>query len=128
MPPSTDQLLQNQAFLPLGGQVGCADGRVPVENVGGSGTIEVHWRESIFDREVMTGFVEATADMPYSTISIASLADVGYVVNLLAADPYQVPLPNSVAPRLSPQLLPPWETIEMPRFEITPTGWITRKP
>jgi hypothetical protein len=114
--------------IALGGQVGCADGRVPVENVGGSGTIEVHWRESIFDREVMTGFVEATADMPYSTISIASLADVGYVVNLLAADPYQVPLPNSMAPRLSPQLLPPWETIEMPRFEITPTGWITRKP
>jgi hypothetical protein len=107
-----------------GGILGCSDGRVPVENVGGSGTMEVHWREATFDREVMTGFVESDSDMPLSAISIGSLADLGYVVNLLASDPYQVPPPPTVAPRLSPQLLPPWESVEIPRFEVTPAGWL----
>ena len=37
-----------------GGFSSCFDGRVPVENSGGSGTVEVHWRESVFDREVMS--------------------------------------------------------------------------
>src|SRR5574338_47292 len=46
-----------------GGLSDCADGRVPVENLGGTGTADVHWRESIFDREVMTGFVELNSDM-----------------------------------------------------------------
>jgi hypothetical protein len=107
-----------------GGFTGCGDGRVPVENTGGSGTMEVHWREATFDREVMTGFVEANDDMPLSSMSIASLADLGYAVNLLSADPYQVPLPSEVAPRLSPQLLAPWERIQFPLFQIDHAGVI----
>jgi hypothetical protein len=109
--------------ISLGGLADCADGRVPVENTGGSGTAEVHWRESIFDREVMTGFAEATADMPFSTITIASLEDLGYLVNLLSADPFQVPPPAPVSPRLSPSLVAPWETILVPQFEVTSLGW-----
>lgn len=109
-----------------GGLATCADGRVPVENSGGSGTVDVHWRESSFDAEVMTGFVESNAEMPLSAISIASLQDLGYVVNLLSADPFQVPLPGTVSPRLSPQLLAPWETLEVPRFEIDAVG-LTRR-
>jgi hypothetical protein len=107
-----------------GGFGNCSDSRVPVENVGGSGTAEVHWRESVFDREVMTGFVEANADMPFSSISIASLEDLGYVVNLLTADPFQVPLPGAISPRLAPQLLAPWESLTQPLFEITSAGWV----
>jgi hypothetical protein len=110
--------------LALGGLSACSDGRVPVENAGGTGTAEVHWRESVFDREVMTGFVEPNADMPFSTVSIASLEDLGYLVNLLSADPYQVLPPAPVSPRLSPRLLPPWEAVDLPMFEITPLGWI----
>ena len=107
-----------------GGLTDCSDGRVPVENLGGSGTAEVHWRESVFDREVMTGFVESNADMPFSSISIASLQDLGYVINLLSADPFQVPLPGSVAPRLSAPQLAPWETLTIPLFEVTTGGWV----
>jgi len=110
--------------IAAGGFPSCFDGRVPVENIGGGGTVEVHWRESVFDREVMTGFVEATADMPLSGISFASLQDIGYTVNQLSADPYLVPTPGSVAPRLSPQVLTPWETITQPLFDITSAGWI----
>lgn len=109
-----------------GGLATCSDGRVPVENTGGAGTLETHWRESVFDAELMTGFVESSADMPLSSISIASLEDLGYVVNMLAADPFQIPLPGSVAPRLAPQLLAPWETLLVPLFEIDALG-LTRR-
>jgi hypothetical protein len=111
----------------LGGLSDCADGRVPVENIGGTGTADVHWRETTFDREVMTGFVELNADMPFSRISIASLEDLGYQVNLLSGDPYQVtPVLPDVSPRLSPSLLAPWETVDVPTLEITPFGWLRR--
>ena len=117
-------LLAGAQCIAAGGFAGCTDGRVPVENLGGSGTREAHWRESIFDREVMTGFVEADDDMPFSSMSIASLQDLGYVANLLSADPYTVPTPGTVAPRLSPQVLPAWESLHLPLFEVTTTGWV----
>lgn len=117
-------VLAGAQCISAGGFTGCSDGRVPIENTGGSGTQEVHWRESIFDREVMTGFVEANDDMPFSGMSLASLQDLGYVANLLSADPYTVPTPGTVSPRLSPQLLPPWETLMIPLFEVTSAGWI----
>lgn len=122
--PRFTGLLAAGQCITSGGITSCSDGRVPVENIGGSGTAEVHWRESVFDKEVMTGFVEPNADMPFSGISIASLQDLGYLVNLLSADPFQVPMPGSVSPRLSSHLLAPWETLTMPRFEITSAGWI----
>jgi hypothetical protein len=118
-------VLAGAQCMASGGVSDCSDGRVPVENAGGSGTAEVHWRESVFDREVMTGFVEPNADMPFSTISIASLEDLGYLVNLLSADPFQVVPLAPVSPRLSPSLLPPWETIVHPLFEIGASG-VTR--
>jgi hypothetical protein len=61
---------------------------VPVENTGGSGTRNSHWRESIFGNELMTGWVGAGSNMPLSRITIGSLADIGYSVNYAAADPY----------------------------------------
>jgi hypothetical protein len=74
----------------------------------------------------MTGFAEATADMPFSTISIASLEDLGYRVNLLSADAFQVVPPAPVSPRLSPSLMAPWELLHMPMFEVTREGWVRR--
>lgn len=122
--PRFTGLLAGTQCLSAGGLAQCSDGRVPVENIGGTGTAEVHWREATFDSELMTGFVESTPDMPFSSMSVASLEDLGYVVNLLAADPYKVPLAASAAPRLAPSLLPPWESLRMPMFEVTNTGWI----
>ena len=116
--------LAGNQCIAAGGFASCGDGRVPVENSGGSGTAEVHWRESVFDAEVMTGFVESNAAMPLSTISFASLQDVGYGINLLSADPFLVPTSGSVSARLSPQLIAPWESITQPLFDITSAGWI----
>jgi hypothetical protein len=65
--------------------------KVPVENTGGAGTRDAHWRETVLNAELMTGWIEPPGTPnPLSMITIASLADMGYVVNMAAADPYLV--------------------------------------
>jgi hypothetical protein len=60
---------------------------VPVENTGGGGTRDSHWRESILRTELMTGYVSpAGVRNPLSRITVGSLADMGYTVNFAAAD------------------------------------------
>ncbi|WP_119316682.1 leishmanolysin-related zinc metalloendopeptidase [Calidithermus terrae] len=65
-------------------------GNVPVENTGGAGTRDSHWRESVFNNEVMTGYLDSGAN-PLSRVTIGSLQDLGYTVNYAAADPYALP-------------------------------------
>ena len=74
------------AFNSVGG-AGYAGAKVPVENDFGPGTSDNHWRESVFGNEVMTGFIDDGAN-PLSAITVASLADLGYAVDLSAADRY----------------------------------------
>ncbi|MEE8140340.1 MAG: leishmanolysin-related zinc metalloendopeptidase [Alphaproteobacteria bacterium] len=50
---------------------------VPLEWGYGSGTDESHWRESTFDDEVMTGFINMAGNY-LSNMTIASLEDLGY--------------------------------------------------
>ena len=69
---------------------------VPVENSGGAGTADSHWRENILGNEVMTGYVNSGAN-PLSRITIGSLADLGYQVNYSAADNYAPPGASLVA-------------------------------
>ena len=64
---------------------------IPLEDGGGPGTANGHWDEEIFDKEIMTGYVESPGTpMPLSRMTIAALADLGYSVNLTAAEPYSV--------------------------------------
>jgi hypothetical protein len=63
---------------------------VPVENTGGAGTRDGHWRDSVFGNELMTGFLSPGTN-PLSRVTAASLQDMGYVVNLDAAQPYALP-------------------------------------
>jgi hypothetical protein len=63
---------------------------VPVENTGGPGTRDSHWRETVFRNELMSGFI-AAAGNPLSKMTVASLKDMGYVVDLNAAEPYTLP-------------------------------------
>jgi hypothetical protein len=65
--------------------MGCS-GRLPIETDGPRGTAGGHWDEACLDGELMTGYVEQTQRMPLSTLTIASLKDMGYGVNLNAAD------------------------------------------
>jgi len=117
----------------------CASGvGVAVEQCGESGTADGHWREMFtatcstqsgrspvggtpaFDAELMTGFVESTPSMPWSAMSIASFQDLGYTVNLLAADPFTVPSLLTLA-RLTAQdavAEPHTEVVLRPRFIV----------
>ena len=66
---------------------GVNESSVPVESEGGAGTALSHWRDDLFGNELMTGFIDRGIN-PLSRISIASLVDIGYTVNLDAADLY----------------------------------------
>jgi hypothetical protein len=76
-----------QAFQAIGGT-----GTVPVENTGGSGTRDSHWRQAVFGTERMTGFSAGlNVFQPLSRVSIASLLDLGYAVDLGQADAFTLP-------------------------------------
>lgn len=62
---------------------------VPVENTGGPGTRESHWRESVFGGELMSGFISAAGN-PLSRVTAASLDDLGYQVDVDAAEAFSL--------------------------------------
>jgi subtilisin-like proprotein convertase family protein len=63
---------------------------VPVENTGGPGTSDGHWRESVFGHELLTGFLSGTA-RPISRVSVGALEDMGYEVDYEVADAFVLP-------------------------------------
>jgi hypothetical protein len=69
---------------------GLASKSLPVENHGGAGTRNSHWRETVFGNELMTGFLSGDVQ-PLSRLTVASLADLGYTVDFSAADPFSLP-------------------------------------
>ena len=64
---------------------------VPVANVGGAGSRDSHWRESNMGNELMTPTYNGGIANPLSRVTIGSLADLGYTVNMGVADPYTAP-------------------------------------
>lgn len=63
---------------------------VPVENTGGAGTRDGHWRESVFGNELMTGWLNNGVN-PLSRVTAGAMADMGYTVNMNAADSFTPP-------------------------------------
>jgi hypothetical protein len=90
---------------------------VPVENTGQSGTRDGHWRESTLGNELMTGYL-TTASNPLSTITIASMADLGYTTNPSSADNYT--LGGGIASALIQ--LHGAEEIVRPRYRVDTNG------
>ncbi|WP_419947913.1 Ig-like domain-containing protein [Candidatus Palauibacter sp.] len=78
------------AFDEAGG-TGYRGAKVPVENMGGPGTQNGHWRETVFVAELMTGYLSSGVAEPLSAITIQSLADIGYEADVTLADPYRLP-------------------------------------
>jgi hypothetical protein len=71
---------------------------VPVEADGGAGTRAGHWRKSVLGDELMTGSMTGTTH-PLSRTTIGSLADLGYLVDFTAAEPFLVVAPLAQARR-----------------------------
>lgn len=93
------------AFNDAGG-LGYAGAKVPVENQSGAGSDDTHWRYSAFGYELMNPFLQA-GHSPLSAVTIQSLADMGYQVDVGAADSYFLP---SAAPALRG---PPASAVEL---------------
>ena len=72
---------------------------VPVENTGGSGSRDGHWRESVFGAELMSPSVAPDQIQPLSAITLQALADMGYHVDASRAEPYALP---GLAPTFAP--------------------------
>lgn len=72
-------------------------GNVPLENGGGYGTCDGHWRESIFGIELMTGYLSIGSN-PLSRLTIAAMQDLGYGVNYAVADAYSLPTSGQSIP------------------------------
>jgi len=79
----------NIAFDDVGG-TGYTGNTVPVANTGGGGTACGHWRESVFDNELMTGYIDSGSN-PLSIVSVESFEDMGYAVDPTGADAYTLP-------------------------------------
>lgn len=79
------------AFSTAGGAT-CNCRAVPVENSFGPGTRLSHWREEVLRRELMTGFLNAggTGLNPLSAITISSLRDMGYTVDMTQAESFSL--------------------------------------
>lgn len=85
------------AFRSVGGS-GYGGPEVPVEAGGGPGTEDGHWRETLFDAELMTGWIDAGAN-PVSLVTVESLGDLGYTVDAGSAEPFSVTASPSIVPR-----------------------------
>ena len=78
------------AFDESGGDIYTGGQKVPVENYAGRGSGDAHWRESVFDHELMTPLLNLGGN-PLSAATIQSLADMGYTVDVSLAEPFQLP-------------------------------------
>ncbi|MEN9203457.1 MAG: leishmanolysin-related zinc metalloendopeptidase [Thermostichus sp. DG_1_6_bins_120] len=63
---------------------------VPLEDQFGVGSRDSHWRESILGRELMTTRIDREVANPLSILTIGSMADLGYEVDLSAADRFSL--------------------------------------
>jgi hypothetical protein len=101
--------------------------RVPLENTGGSGTAGSHWRRSVFGNELMNGFA-GSGLQPLSLLTVQAMADMGYVVNTSAAEPWGQFL--TAAPSAFPALdrifgadaIPLRESFVQPEGEVDASG------
>lgn len=76
-------------FDQIGGSSYTGGSKVPVENTGGGGTANSHWRESVLLNELMTGYLNAGSN-PLSVLTVGALADMGYRVDPTAADAFSL--------------------------------------
>jgi hypothetical protein len=87
-----------------------------------------------FNNELMTGFIDQGAN-PLSRVTIASFGDLGYQVDLSAADPYTLPLSPALGSGRAPSAERPDpargidlgdDVLRMPLRVVDAAGNITR--
>lgn len=79
------------AFDAAGGTDYTGGAKVPVENLGGGGSANLHWRGSVLGGELMRPLNRLGVPETFSSITIQSMADLGYIVDVSLAEPYTLP-------------------------------------
>jgi hypothetical protein len=100
-----------------------AGAKIPVENTGGEGTADSHCRECVLGNELMTGYINLGQN-PLSVVTLASLVDQGYVVDLAAADGYSLML-SLRAFDSRPKLLLKNDILQGPIRKVDRSGRVT---
>jgi hypothetical protein len=88
---------------------------VPVENIGGTGTADAHWRNSVLGTELMTGFAEPGERLPLSLVTIGGLEDLGYGITAYGYDSYRY---GSALRRSAPGSARELREVPLPRAPI----------
>jgi len=110
------------AFDAAGGTAYTTGAKVPVENDNvrfGLGVLNAHWRGSVFGTELMS----TNGGTALSAISVASLGDLGYVVDASGADPFTLTFPLVAGPS-GPQIMFKDDIWIGPRAVVYPDGRI----
>jgi hypothetical protein len=116
------------AFDRAGGVDYVAGNKVPVENntaVYGSGSLDSHWRESLFENELMTPTISHGSN-PLSRVSVASLLDLGYLVTFASAGLYVLPGPGALAAAPGATIRMVDDVARGPIFAVDRAGRVTR--
>ncbi len=115
------------AFTGLG--LGYSGQIVPLENTGGSGTRDSHWRETVLNHELMTGWLEpGGAYMPLTAVTVGALGDMGYEVDMTAAEPFNLAgatLADAIRALQRTRIV---EEVLPPRAELLPDGTLRPFP
>ncbi len=116
--------LARTAFLTVGGNTYVGN-KVPVENTGGAGTRDAHWRESVFQNELMTGFLNSGSN-PLSLVTAESLEDMGYTIDAGAIDAFVLAAPPGIpGTRAAPVMFNLGDDVwRGPMMDVDPTGRI----
>ena len=75
------------AFDAVGGTSYTGGAKVPVQSGGVPGSSDGHWREGVFEDELLTPYLRP-GRQPLSLVTIESLADLGYGVDLTEAESF----------------------------------------
>jgi hypothetical protein len=97
---------------------------VPIENTGGDGTKDAHWRATVFGHELMTGTLHYGKN-PLSLVTIEALADFGYTVVPEAADDISIYTANNPSSVLTPSATLSMrlnDSVLFPRYTSTRNG------
>jgi hypothetical protein len=89
-----------QGYRDLGG----LSSTVPLENSGGAGTADTHWREATFGYELMTGYISGS-DNALTGMTIGALQDLGYTVSYAPSEPLSVAAGTMAQLRTRPRRL-----------------------
>ncbi len=114
------------AFDQAGG-TGYRGAKVPVENRGGQGTRNSHWRDTVLAPELMSPYQRFGVREPLSAITIQSLADLGYEVDPTFAEAYRLPDADLARALEAAPRIPYGDDIwRGPLIFVDPNGRITR--